>query len=595
MEQGETFDFRKASKLMPLSLALRIVAREEIEVCLSQAQLTDNTAHEACLALATRWLHNCLEAGDGSRHSCCNRRPGYGEVQLPSRLIYCGNSENSNAAKLCSKEDVLPDTNYLTFSHSWGREVVFSLEKDNLASLRTEIPLDRLSRTFQDAITVTKRLGFEYIWIDSLCIIQDSHDDWVIEGSRMSEVYSNATLNIAATGFADGKRGFLASRDPALALPHQVTLEVDSPWFRALGGSEHYICSVFWDGEVENAPLNRRGWVRQERLLSPRTLHFGRNQLYWECSGLAASEMFPTGFVAGFNIKPKSAQLFPWRARTLEEEHPCVVWERLVPVYSRARLSFESDKLVAISGIARVVQESLRDQSLATDYLAGLWKDSLLQELLWYVPVGNEPTRIPVKSRAPTWSWASLDAEINFVIEAETVPIVSDLFGSATGHIRLKGPLKKIRDFFKVDDETGLLSIPCDGLDSSLDLFPDITQDPFSEQRCPFSIHTPGSNSDDRTGCTAHPSEFLYLMPIISPDTEHLGQGITITGLALSRTCGTKGEFYRQGLFYIYAKRDNALDIKELFKLGGDVNEDDVNEDDVEIYHGPMEYTIKIV
>jgi hypothetical protein len=102
-------------------------------------------------------------------------------------------------------------THYLTLSHCWGRERIFTLLRSNFESFYQNIDTAKLPKTFQDALWMTRRLGFKHLWIDSLCIIQDSHDDWLKEAPQMGEVYRNATLNLAATGFSDGRKGLFST------------------------------------------------------------------------------------------------------------------------------------------------------------------------------------------------------------------------------------------------------------------------------------------------------------------------------------------------------------------------------------------------
>jgi hypothetical protein len=102
---------------------------------------------------------------------------------------------------------------YLTLSHCWGKDQIFRLLETNIDQLRKAIPTNRLPQTFQQAIALTKRMGHRYIWIDSLCIIQDSEDDWHYESSRMGDVYKNSFCNISATAAEDGRMGLFFERD----------------------------------------------------------------------------------------------------------------------------------------------------------------------------------------------------------------------------------------------------------------------------------------------------------------------------------------------------------------------------------------------
>jgi hypothetical protein len=195
--------------------------------------------------------------------------------------------------------DQLPlSTQYVALSHCWGTETFFCLTQANLDQLKQHIPFRRLSKVFQDAIVVLRRFGMRHVWIDSLCIIQDQLEDWQIESSKMGDVYRNSLLNIAAAGFGDGGSGLFVDRDRSV-LAERILINADlicdgKPFMRK--GSYISVDFHFWMDEVGEAPLNRRAWVVQERLLSPRTLHFGSNQLLWECYEFEACESFPEGF-----------------------------------------------------------------------------------------------------------------------------------------------------------------------------------------------------------------------------------------------------------------------------------------------------------
>jgi hypothetical protein len=144
--------------------------------------------------------------------------------------------------------------------------------------MREEIDFSQLPKTFQDAIKFTRAYGARFLWIDSLCIIQDSISDWQQESARMGDKYKNALCNIAATAASDGRVGCFFNRNPLLV--QNFRLHIDS--FRghpSTTGLYGFVDGNFWGRNVDNAPLNRRAWVLQEQFLSPRILHCGKNQL----------------------------------------------------------------------------------------------------------------------------------------------------------------------------------------------------------------------------------------------------------------------------------------------------------------------------
>ncbi len=162
---------------------------------------------------------------------------------------------------------------YMTLSHCWGQLHIKRLETATLDQMCDGINLDELPRTFQDAIKFTRALDVRFLWIDSLCIIQDSVTDWAAEAGTMKDVYKHAFCNIAAP---DGRSGCFVEKDPQLSKVRRVQPENDSTLY-------DLVADELWLHNVDKAPLNTRAWVVQERYLSPRILHCSRQQLFWEC------------------------------------------------------------------------------------------------------------------------------------------------------------------------------------------------------------------------------------------------------------------------------------------------------------------------
>jgi hypothetical protein len=165
----------------------------------------------------------------------------------------------------------------MALSHCWGKlrdDEKFCASLRNLQELKTAINFDRLPKTFQDAVIVTKGLGLRYLWIDSLCIIQDDHEDWEREAARMEQVFSLAYCVIGASSARSSLDGFLGDRPSR----HCVQIE-------ASGAGTLYVCPAIDDfrRDVELGELNKRGWVFQERVLARRSIYFTSTQVYWEC------------------------------------------------------------------------------------------------------------------------------------------------------------------------------------------------------------------------------------------------------------------------------------------------------------------------
>ncbi|KAH7409422.1 heterokaryon incompatibility protein-domain-containing protein [Cadophora sp. MPI-SDFR-AT-0126] len=257
---------------------------------------------------------------------------------------------------------------YFTLSHCWGNIKILKLTRENIQDFQHCIPEDSLCKTFKDAVHITRMLGFQYLWIDSLCIIQNDVEDWRNEASKMSGVYGGSALNLAASAASDGRVGCFSSRNDA-ELQRTARYRI-----QCMKGSKVWtfncIDPTLYASCIQNCPLNQRGWTFQERFLSPRTLHFTKVQLYWECRAQIACEMYQEAlpqFIQNGNFG------------FMERSDAKGAWARAVN-YSARKLTFEQDRLPAIAGAARWIHNQTIDE-----YVAGLWKRHLETQLLWQV------------------------------------------------------------------------------------------------------------------------------------------------------------------------------------------------------------------
>jgi hypothetical protein len=415
------------------------------------------------IAQAKAWLdicsrqHACLR----SRHSWLLEKNG---SALPTRLIDIG-THLPLEPLLRSTIDIDPGSKYLTLSHCWGNYVPKRLLSTNITAMKQSIAFAELSQTFQDAMTVTYRLGLRYIWIDSLCIIQDSRDDWEKESMRMCHIYSNSFCNLCATASVDGSGGLFRDRDVRTLASVRV---------RAGSRARIVMDQFIWLRNVNDAPLNCRAWVFEEKLLSPRNLHFSARQVFWECNEFAACESLPIGFPldlvtssstgAGHADLGISQRIF----RSANHDHPDLyaLWASIVANYSNCRLTQETDKLVAFGGIAERMQLILDDT-----YLAGLWRRHLARHLLWRCFDRNSSE--PRQYVAPSWSWASLIGEvhlrgnIDFTTGRDMIDIINthvelatkNAFGQVkSGTISLRGKLFRLVTVQEKDQQPSSLT-----------------------------------------------------------------------------------------------------------------------------------------
>ncbi|KAF7671147.1 hypothetical protein GT037_010708 [Alternaria burnsii] len=328
------------------------------------------------------------------------------------------------------------------------------LQRSTLPAFLDGIDVDKLPPTFQQAIILTKSLGIEYIWIDSLCIIQDDDIDWANECTRMTSVYMNSFINIGANAAGDSRGGLFQQRSWKSVNPLVVPLtHIPSGWHRKP--------VVLWPSYpignlLDHAPLGDRGWVVQERLLASRTVHFLKHKVVWECDECQASETDVTGKLEDFRFSRKTylaVPVAPGNGRAGRIREFLGTWTNIVSLYSHAKLSVATDKLVALSGVARYMFEHRQDNR-AMQYYAGHWSQDFELQLTWRATPFNPGSRSRTYV-APSWSWASYNGKVSFLmpyeetslaqlISIETFP-QSDPFGavsaSSQGYLRFRGPL----------------------------------------------------------------------------------------------------------------------------------------------------------
>jgi hypothetical protein len=293
------------------------------------------------------------------------------------------------------------------------------------------LPRGELPAVIRDAISVTERLGFRYIWIDALCIIQDDTDDKQLELGKMSQYYRNSFLTIAAStpsvtmGFV-GKVG-RCHKHPDSPLPRDlVPFVVFSHTHEVRNKGIPGVIYVREENpyQLHEEPLNRRAWTLQECVLAPRVLLFG-SRVMWFCQHMTHSDGGIEDWSFDQNDQEGTRRELQIELRKLERyglrdevelgsSRPTErslyrydLWHRLVAIYSQRDLSVSDDKLPAISAIAAEFSKLVKDE-----YIAGLWRSNLARDLLWTTP--KPSTQHPEKWRAPSWSWASVDDIISY-------------------------------------------------------------------------------------------------------------------------------------------------------------------------------------
>lgn len=329
----------------------------------------------------------------------------------PKRLLDLGSSKDKGDLELVYSRDspsVRPV--YVTLSHCWGPPSELSV-KTTLSNLeeRTEnIPLASLPLTFQDAVQITRSLEVRYLWIDSLCIIQDSLKDKEEEVAIMGQVYARSLITLTAS--------MSMSSDGGCRVEKYSDAD-DNPPLDILKGSNRI--RIFeqspldWNAAWNRGPLRKRAWTLQERHLSMRSLHFSKTVLLWECKTSKASSELPWMQMRTEDPPPilmlNSAVEETVKFGSLAmREH----WFDIVEDYSQRSLTYEADKLAALSGLAQFSSQ------LHGAYFAGLFQMDMPSALLWRSQIARYPNEIqperPRHYRAPTWSWAAVEGVITY-------------------------------------------------------------------------------------------------------------------------------------------------------------------------------------
>ncbi|MCJ1251170.1 hypothetical protein MMC30_008401 [Trapelia coarctata] len=370
--------------------------------------------------------------------------------------------------------------------------------------------MDVLPKSFRDAVLITRKLGYRYLWVDSLCIVQDDQSDWAREAANMGDIYRGATCTIAALAARNSQAGCFVKRNP---------LAIRS--CRILGNAKNgiyvrgrdIVMEFHTHGKVSSAqPLHERAWVVQEQLLSPRTLYYGSEAILWECVELDATEGRPQGNTWDWKEdrryrRPKEAfmslMLSPRAVPgVVDDEFRSFyqAWAKVLRDYSSCSLTRPEDKLVAISGIIRVIEKRTGLQSVA-----GMWREYFLQEMIWRTFV---PVQRPSPYRAPSWSWASIDnavildylqLEQNYELEGRmellhleappTTPVSQHPLLLPRAYMRVRAALRRVYWHHTVDREPYYLHLEPESGWTQDHWYPDVPPEPSLEIWCMRILH----------------------------------------------------------------------------------------------------------
>ncbi|KAL9093996.1 MAG: hypothetical protein Q9165_003666 [Trypethelium subeluteriae] len=375
-------------------------------------------ATPTAIARARKWLEEC------DKHPTCN--PGH--TFLPSRVIDVG---DVNTPDVRLWEPIPEGTigKYVSLSYCWGKSREFITTRATMEERKRGIKIAEMPATYRDIIKITRDLGLRYLWVDSLCICQDELRDWERESANMLSTYSNAYLNVAASRAKESAEGFLQPR------PDRTYVQLDYIHSGVQGKAlafnlplrEELIKRDYIT--LPNEPLSERAWGLQERMLSHRVLLYSTNQMFYECN-------------EGYRGEDG---LF------LNERYDCVhkrMEDDTSDSSSRRYKGLELNETSKHNALTRC----LYSERIGEEYLAGLWRDQLIEGLVWQ----SLGYRRVSEYRAPSWSWASGDGipatgqtvgydKLATILDAKVTLKGENPFGEVTdGWIKLRAPVEQL-------------------------------------------------------------------------------------------------------------------------------------------------------
>ena len=367
-----------------------------------------NTESEETLRCALQWWEFC-----GSAHGHCPPQLSIESV-LPDRVIDVSHEIGPEYVRLVESNG--EKHAYVCLSYCWGKiNTEYVTTKENRPFRNNKIILADLPKTIRDAVNFTRRLKQKFLWVDAICIVQNDEEDWRMQGQQMASIYRNSSLTIAAAGAASANEGLFF--ETASKLRNESPLDLQE--FGISFPVYTRVKSTYEAGHLfseRNPDLLTRGWVFQERLISPRVLYFGKNEIAWECRAAHACECEPrlVNYPPTTNLdsdtlkkNPKAVfSQFTVNTSGTSVLFPSSLWHKMVDVYTSLNLTFNKDRFPALSGLATEVQRSRPED----EYIAGLWKSTFMADLLWRrhrKPSDTGPRKSETEYIAPSWSWAS--------------------------------------------------------------------------------------------------------------------------------------------------------------------------------------------
>ncbi len=409
------------------SEAVNAVASDKFSLHMDVLTNADPLSQES-VDVARTWLATCVN----THSSACNPPTRADNGWMPTRLLEVVPGSDKIYLRLQDSPALSssPDNRYVALSHCWGQfGTPFTTTHATLPSRIDGINMNTLPQTFQDSVTLTKRLGLRYLWIDSLCIIQDSAADWAREAARMANIYRNAHLVLNASNSPADTLGFLRPRN------HPDTIRLPPPshggqqslhlHLRLLPPADHRWSAPTGLDTLTNEPISSRAWCLQERSLPRRALQYASHQIFWECERMRASEDGDAVLQAAgggpLNRLCKTAGSATSVFARGQDREPgggrergvsWADWYAMVEDYTARGITKQTDRLPALAGLAQAVA-----RETGSEYLAGLWRSGLLEGLVWCRSREAGPgLAATTEYVAPSWSWASVSGAVQFPV-----------------------------------------------------------------------------------------------------------------------------------------------------------------------------------
>ncbi|KAF2838405.1 HET-domain-containing protein [Patellaria atrata CBS 101060] len=393
---------------------------------------------EGCVNLVSDWINDCTR-----EHIDCS---GPHPTVLPTRVIDVGSEFEEPKLRISNSSE---SAKYAALSYCWGKIPFLKTTASTLSKHKAGIPFDKLPETFRDAILLCRKLQIRYLWIDALCIIQGSKEDWEKESTKMAQVYGNAYVTLVAFISQNTYEGCFP-RKRHLATSVEIPCQgadgtMPSIYVRNALSAQHEELLV-WN---ESNTLTTRGWCFQESLMSRRLLIFTDTTIVWDCLTIRECECSPKPLDPireGYHSLRRSCANSIRDDLSSDTLH--AAWTVVVDSYTKRDFSHITDRLPALSAIAESMARWTNDT-----YIAGLWKGAIVPGLLWQNIAGWRESRKRLSPYyAPSWTWASVTGMIFFdedeefatkrkcsVIEAVCVPATLNPFGPAkSGHLKLR-------------------------------------------------------------------------------------------------------------------------------------------------------------